>query len=297
MEDPGMERTVAQLNEARAEEARLTSSGLGERHPKILGIRATITELSRQLADFLATVQQSRTTLLQIQEAVLANLQAKFNSAKTVQIQDKNKLGPYGEAKSRYLMRRRFLRRHKSSFPQRISTKGSNSIRRRFGKRQSPAIYPSKPNVPAYMALAAIVGLVIGVGLAFFIEYLDTSVKTLDDVEKYLEVPVLAVIPRDVSTLIKSPGDTPDAEAYRILRANIEFNKPERNANTFTLVSGGPGEGSRLPSTILLTPAPKVDTNVLVVDADLRRPFSAHILRAGQWIWLNGLPYGKGRDR
>ncbi len=131
--------------------------------------------------------------------------------------------------------------------------------------------FPAKPNVPAYMALAAIVGIVIGVSLAFFIEYLDTSVKTLDDVERYLQVPVLAVIPKNVSVLMKNAGDSPDAEAYRILRAAVEFNKPYRDANTFTLISGGPGEGKSTTLNNLAFTCAKGGYNVLVVDADLRR--------------------------
>lgn len=272
IEDPLMEKTVAALNEARGDDAKLTNAGLGERHPKILGLRAQINEYSRQLADSLATVQQSRATNLQIEEAVLANLQAKFNVAKTFQIEDKLKLGPYGEAKSRYLMAKKVFEAAQIKFSTENFDKGIAFDPAKIWEKAEASIYPAKPNVPAYMALAAIVGLIIGVGLAFFIEYLDTSVKTLDDVEKYLEVPVLAVIPRDVSTLIKSPGDTPDAEAYRILRANIEFNKPERNANTFTLVSGGPGEGKSTTLNNLAYTCAQGGYNVLVVDADLRRP-------------------------
>ena len=122
------------------------------------------------------------------------------------------------------------------------------------------------------MVVAAVIGLLVGVSLAFFIEYLDTSVKTLDDIEKHLQIPVLAVVPKDVSILVKSEGDTPDAEAYRILRANIEFNKPNRNANTFTLVSGGPGEGKSTTLNNLAFTCSQGGYNVLVVDADLRRP-------------------------
>ena len=132
--------------------------------------------------------------------------------------------------------------------------------------------FPAKPNVPpAYLGLAAIVGIVIGVGLAFFIEYLDTSVKTLDDVERYLQIPVLPVIPKNVSVLMKNVGDSPDAEAYRILRAAVEFNKPQRDANTFTVISGGPGEGKSTTLNNLAFTCAKGGYNVLVVDADLRR--------------------------
>jgi len=66
-------------------------------------------------------------------------------------------------------------------------------------------------------------------------------------------------------------GESPDAEAYRILRTNIEFNKPQRDANTFTLISGGPGEGKSTTLNNLAYTCAKGGYNVLVVDADLRR--------------------------
>jgi capsular exopolysaccharide synthesis family protein len=64
----------------------------------------------------------------------------------------------------------------------------------------------------------------------------------------------------------------PEAEVYRILRANVEFNKPNRNANTITLVSGGPGEGKSTTLNNLAYVCAQGGYNVLVIDADLRRP-------------------------
>ena len=51
-----------------------------------------------------------------------------------------------------------------------------------------------RPNIPLNISLGVVVGLILGVGLAFFIEYLDTSVKTIDDVERALGAAVLGVI-------------------------------------------------------------------------------------------------------
>lgn len=122
------------------------------------------------------------------------------------------------------------------------------------------------------MLLAALIGIVVGVGLAFFIEYLDTSVKTIEDIEKYLSLTVLAVVPRDIAVLIKQKRDSADAEVYRILKANIEFNQADREANSYTLVSGGPGEGKSTTLNNLAYTYAKSGARVLVVDADLRRP-------------------------
>jgi capsular exopolysaccharide synthesis family protein len=108
--------------------------------------------------------------------------------------------------------------------------------------------------------------------LAFFLEYLDTSVKTLDDVEHYLGVPVLAVIPKDVGVLHKQSGMSPDAEAYRILRTNIEFNRKSADANAITVVSGGAGEGKSTTLVNLAYICAQGGYNTLMIDGDLRRP-------------------------
>ncbi len=131
---------------------------------------------------------------------------------------------------------------------------------------------PTKPRVMLNLGLGGIVGLMFGLGLAFALEYLDTSVKTLDDVERFLGVPVLAVIPQGVGVLHRESGFNPDAEAYRILRTNIEFNRRDANANCITVVSGGAGEGKSTTLTNLAFVCAQGGYNVLLIDGDLRRP-------------------------
>src|SRR4029450_11056753 len=96
-----------------------------------------------------------------------------------------------------------------------------------------------RPNKMLNIVLGVIVGLAVGVGLAFFIEYLDTSVKTIDDVERALQAPVLGVIPQNVGSLIDEGPDSPHAEAYRVLRTNILFSQKDSKLNTMTIVSAG----------------------------------------------------------
>ncbi len=128
------------------------------------------------------------------------------------------------------------------------------------------------PNWTLNMALGAVAGLIFGVGIAFALEFMDTSVKSLEDVEKYLQVPVLAVIPRDVGVLHKQAGASPDAEAYRILRTNIEFNRKNPDDNAITVVSGGAGEGKSTTLVNLSYICAQGGYSTLMIDADLRRP-------------------------
>ena len=131
---------------------------------------------------------------------------------------------------------------------------------------------PVSPNVTLNLVLGAVVGLIFGVGIAFFLEYLDTSVKSMEDVERFLQVPVLAVIPKDVGLLHKQNGMSPDAEAYRILRTNIEFNRKNPEDNSVTVVSGGAGEGKSTTLVNLAYICAQGGYTTLMIDADLRRP-------------------------
>jgi capsular exopolysaccharide synthesis family protein len=138
--------------------------------------------------------------------------------------------------------------------------------------KAEPDARPVRPNVPLNIALGVVVGLVMGVGLAFFIEYLDTSVKTIDDVERALQAPVLGVIPQNVRMLIGETPDSPHAEAYRVLRTNVLFSRKDPTANSLTVVSGGAGEGKSTTILNLATVFAQSGQRVLVVDSDLRRP-------------------------
>ena len=272
IEDPTVSANLPLYQQARVEEARLLNGGLGENHPRVRALRAQKDVYQAILTSQLDSIRRSQATKLRVAEDAYAKLTDDLKKAEQEAIAEKTDIAAYMEAKNVYIQSRRIMENAELTLKaERMKTIMTPNVVSIWEPAEA-AYAPAKPNVPAYMALAALVGIVVGVGLAFFIEYLDTSVKTLDDVERYLQIPVLAVIPKDVSVLIKTQGDTPDAEAYRILRANVEFNKPKRDANTFTLISGGPGEGKSTTLNNLAYTCAKGGYNVLVVDADLRRP-------------------------
>jgi capsular exopolysaccharide synthesis family protein len=131
---------------------------------------------------------------------------------------------------------------------------------------------PVRPNKPFNIALGIAIGLIVGVGLAFFIEYLDTSVKTIDDVERTLQAPVLGVIPQNVGLLFEEGAESPHAEAYRVLRTNLLFSRKDDKLNTVAIVSAGAGEGKSTTVMNLATVFAQSNQRVLIVDSDLRRP-------------------------
>jgi polysaccharide biosynthesis transport protein len=156
-----------------------------------------------------------------------------------------------------------------------------------------PSRRPVRPNVPMNIALGIIVGLVVGVGLAFFIEYLDTSVKTIDDVERALSAPVLGVIPQNVGSLLDEGPESPHAEAYRVLRTNLIFSRKLQEMTTLTVVSGGAGEGKSTTIFNLATVFANNDQRVLLVDSDLRRPSLHKIMKVSNAVGLTNYLLGQ----
>ena len=145
---------------------------------------------------------------------------------------------------------------------------------------------PVSPKSTVIIPLGIIVGLVVGLGLAFFIEYLDTSVKTIDDVERALQAPVLGVIPQNVGVILDEGRESPHAEAYRVLRTNLLFSRKNENWNTISVLSGGAGEGKSTTIFNLATIFAQNGQRVLVVDSDLRRPTLHKILHVSNTIGL-----------
>ena len=136
---------------------------------------------------------------------------------------------------------------------------------------------PVSPNLPLNVALSILLGVFAGVGLAYFIEYMDTSVKTSEDIERHVGLPVLGLIPQKVRPLIEEGAESEHAEAYRVLRTNLAFTN-EGIHGTFLMVSGGAGEGKSTSCFNLAYICAQRGDRVLLIDADMRRPVQHKIL-------------------
>jgi succinoglycan biosynthesis transport protein ExoP len=137
---------------------------------------------------------------------------------------------------------------------------------------------PARPRPRLYTAVAGILGLALGLGLAFLRERLDRRLRTLEDVETQFDVPVLARIPRRGRSHY---SQTAFQEASRILRTNLQFASPEGRPRSIAVTSAREGEGKTTIAASLAVASAEVGLSVLAVEADMRRPGLQRMLMPG----------------
>lgn len=249
-----------------------TSSGLGPNHPVVQTHTQLVEGMRKDLEEGVHALRSVLRSNLDTQKATLARLKSASDRTREEAISEAIDANDYVEARKDVDNAEAMLIQMGIRLEaERISLKldGSPII---LHEEPTAAVQPVVPKVGLNLAIGAMAGLIFGLSLAFLIEYFDTSVKTLEDVERYLQVPVLAVIPQDVGILHKQNGMSPDCEAYRILRTNIEFNRKNPEDNSITVVSGGAGEGKSTTLVNLAYICAQGGYTTLMIDGDLRRP-------------------------
>jgi succinoglycan biosynthesis transport protein ExoP len=172
-------------------------------------------------------------------------------------------------------------------------------------------IAPVKPNKVLNIGLSMLIGLALGVGLAFFLEYLNNTINTAEDVERIVQLPALGGIPSlqslaknkmlgglngKKSTALATTNSellsghdqlSSFAESYRALRTSLLLSSAEHAPRTMLITSSHPAEGK---TTIVANTAislAQTGSRVLVLDADMRRPRCHKILSAKNDIGLS----------
>lgn len=269
---------------------RLMLESLGENHPDVRRLKAALDELESKLDEALEGLKKGLTADYQVAKAKYDTLEEELNLVRSEDIESqRDKVLPFEKAQLDLAIQRDIL----NALRARVAQEGIElEVPRTPVELVDPAEPPKRfvsPNIILNIAISLVFGLAAGVGLAYFIEYLDTSVKTVDDVERYLKAPVLGVIPQKVRPLIEEGPESPHAEAYRVLRTNMLFNNKGIGGGAFAVVSGGVGEGKSTTLFNLAYVCAQLGDRVLIVDSDLRRPIQHTILKQSNRFGLTNV--------
>ena len=259
----------------------------GPEHSEVKKVNDVLAKINDQIDAAVAGIMATMEMQVRADQQMLENIQKRFDSAKAEDAKKLAEFAPYRNEKREFdTLRRVYEMLFAQVTQEEINASISKKASVEFIDRALPGIRPVKPSKILNITLGSVAGLLLGVGLAFFIEYLDTSVKTIDDVEQALQAPVLGVIPQNVGALIHEGPESPHAEAYRVLRTNVLFSRKDSNLRTLTVVSGGAGEGKSTTIFNLATIFAQQGSRVLVVDSDLRRPSLHKLLNVSNNLGL-----------
>ena len=144
-------------------------------------------------------------------------------------------------------------------------------------KAELPKI-PAKPNKKRNILLGIVLGLFGGIGLAFFFEYLDNTVKTPEDVEEKYNIPVISTIDlikdkkQTVVQTVMSDASSLIAESFKGMRTAVLLSSADNPPKILLVSSFTPGEGKSSISASLAMSLAHAGKKVLLIDADMRRP-------------------------
>lgn len=262
----------------------------GLNHPEVRRIQAGVNELKKKLTEALAGLKKGLKADYEVALAKFSALELELETAKTSDIAAENeKFRPFEKAEREVEIQRQILNALRSRVAQQGIEVEVPRTPVEVVDTAEPPQRPVSPNLILNILISVFLGLAAGIGLAYFIEYLDTSVKTVDDVESYLGLPVLGVIPQKVRPLVEEGPESPHAEAYRVLKTNMQFANKGATGGAFAVVSGGVGEGKSTTLFNLAYVCAQLGDKVLVVDSDLRRPIQHTILNMSNRFGLTNV--------
>jgi succinoglycan biosynthesis transport protein ExoP len=287
-----------QLSRAEGEYANLSAEyNIG--YPRLAQLKAQIDEIRRRLNE------EIRIVVAGIESAFLAagtkekQLGAKFGEQRSAAMQLKDASVEYGILArevdtNRKLYENVFQRRQEIDLAAELRTSNASIV-----DEAKPALEPSHPKKALNFLLGILVGAMGGLGLAFFVEYLDKTVRRPDEVERYVNLPTLGIVPefsirgkeseasfRDATIGNGSTnGATPHsktlipslsplslvAESYRSLQTSILLSQVQEPPRTILFASGCREEGKTTTTINTAIVFAQMEAKVLVIDADLRR--------------------------
>ena len=166
-------------------------------------------------------------------------------------------------------------------------------------------VQPAKPGGktsprPTRNAILAIfLGLILGVGLAFLVEYLDDTLRTREDFEKYYDTSIIGEIPHIAAEnlpqnhiIYYEMPQHPAVEGYRTLRTNLQFLNLEGETRVILFTSAGPEEGKSTVMVNLGAALSEMGKKVLLVEADLRKPVLDRYFKVSPGKGMSGVLSG-----
>ena len=308
--NPLVQQLKASLTKLRETEGELSERYLDD-HPELIAVRSQLKTIEKELNREIATILKAHENRLAVTTRSETGLELELEKAKREAFEVNQKELEYSqlvrEQKNNSRLYELVLRRLKETDLSRLLKDNNIRVLDKALVPESPVL----PRVPLNLALGLVLGLVLGLGVAFLLEMLDNTVKSQEDVEGYLGITFLGMVPRmKFDSNPGAMGVNPDAgfdselyvhyypkstlaECCRTVRTNILFMSPDNNLDRILITSAGPLEGKTTTAANIATAMSQSNTRSLLVDTDMRRPRLHKVFKTHNKVGLSSLLLGE----
>ncbi len=275
-EDPVLGNLVSKALDLRTQLSTL-SEEYTEDSPQISAVKAQINQIHREIINYLA----SKTADLSIKEKQLS-----------ITIQNLlEKLKKFPESEREILRMKRKLSVTEDIFKFLLKKKEESRITKamtvskiRIIDPAIPSTVPEAPRKKLILFLSLIFGLLLAFLLVIAYDYINDTIKDIDELKHIINLPIFGIIPKiypsdksgtskfDPYLIVHYNPRSQVAEAYRMLRTNIQFIDPTGNTKTFLITSALPQEGKSITNSNLAITLSKLGSKTLILDMDFHRP-------------------------
>jgi succinoglycan biosynthesis transport protein ExoP len=296
-----IQRQKAELAELQRQRAQL-SERLQDLHPDMLKLQSAIDNSQTKLRAEIAKVVESLHSEYQAARAQERSLVGALEEQKGEALSMNRKAIDYSvlarDVESGRQIYESLLQRAKETG---VSGELKTSNIRVVDEAEAP-LSAVTPRPRLNLGLGAFAGLLLAFGVAFLVEYVDSRLKSPEEIKACLGLAALGIIPELKKLRTANPNPLVNqgvpqnfSESFRALRTNVLFSTPDEGPQTLVITSTGPGEGKTMVASNLATSFALDGQRVLLIDADMRRPRVHDVFELDQEPGLSNVLVGDAK--
>ncbi len=304
-EDPIVSEMVKNLAQLEVQRRALLNE-YTEQHPQVITISTQINELKKKILD---TLENTLDTINKQDKSLASIIKRYEGNLKEIPQAERELAGLLRSARVNEEIYTFLLKKHEEA---KISRAATVSNVRVIDQPSLPEL-PVEPKKKRNLMIGFLVGILFGITLGFIAEFLDDSIKSVEEVERKLKFTIYGSIPhfpeqladisldstregrkhRQISLFTQLDPRSSVAEAYRSLRTNIQFAELEKPLKTVLITSTGPAEGKSTTAVNLAISIAQTGFKTLLIDCDLRKPSVHRHFNVPQEPGISNYLFGK----